>query len=224
MAFTYPGPNTTGLDLGLGRRKKGVDYNAEQYQLGGVNVENLFNVVQVQANQVNTTIQSIFVLPGRCKIPKLAVYCSSIEALTGHSFNIVLGATPAYTSALASAPGNDNAGVTPTYPAGGGGIASNPAVAGNTLLGLDFALTVANIPGLTAANGTGLTYAQIIVPPNPDAVWPNGGVLTLRCTTPGGGYINNLIVTACIMVETLSPTFPSSQYPAAYVPVPGIDF
>jgi hypothetical protein len=233
--YAAPGPNTTVFDLFQGRRKKGVDVNAEQYVLGCLGVETMFNANSITASQVATTIQAVFVLPGRCKIPKLAFYCSAIGALTGYSFNVVLG-TGAYTSAASSAPGNDNGGVpdvsyggngvptgtSPVYPIGGGGLASNPAVAGNTLFGADVALTVANFPNLAIATGVGPTYAQILVPASPDAVWPNGSILTLRCTTPAGGSITGFTLVAYIEPQPLSPSYPNPQTPG--FPAPSLDF
>jgi hypothetical protein len=235
--FTMPGPNTTSFDLGLGRRKKNVDVAGDDYLLGASIPTTLFNAAAVSAGQANTVVQAIFALPGRCKIPKIVVYCSAIEAVAGHYFNIVLG-TAAYTASATSVPGNDNAsvppvsygangaptGTSPLYPAGGGGIASNPAVAGNTFFQADVQFNLTYFPTLTTGGGTGPTYGQLIVPANPDAIWPNGGILTLRCISPGGGSISNLVIGAVIALEPLSPTDPSSQYPSAYVPVPGISF
>lgn len=235
MATTYPAGN---FDQGLGRAKKAVDFNRENYLLGALATVQLFSVNAI-ASQANTTVQAYFVLPGRVKIPKLAVFCSALtaQALSAASFNIVLG-TGAYSQG--SIPGNDNVDVpTVSYGptgqptainasgstvAGGGGLASNPAVAGNAMFAADVVFNTTNFPNLTTATGTGATYAQILVPSSPDAVWPNSGVLTLRYTTAASATITNLIITAFMEPQPLSASFPASNFPPYATPEPGIDF
>jgi len=242
------------FDQGLGRAKKGLDYNRENVVLGTLGCEsNLFNIASIGASQANTTVQGYVLLPGRVKIPKITVFCSAISAISGTlSFNIVLG-TGAYTQG--SVPGNDNSSVPPVaynlageatsqqapgivapYPAGGGGIASNPAVAGNAMFAADVLFNVTNfpartlpsgaaVPALTTASGTGATYGFQFAPASPDAVWPNAGVLTLRVTTPSGGSITNLIISAYMEPEALSASWPSSGGGTAGIPPePTIDY
>src|SRR5665213_165782 len=208
--ITYPP-----FDQGLGRAKKGLDFFRENYVLGTLGTEsNIFSVASVGASQANTTVQGYWLTPGRVKISKITVFCSAISAITGTiSFNIVLG-TGAYTQG--SVPGNDNSsvpdvaynaagqatsqqdpGITAPYPAGGGGLCSNPAVAGNAMFAADVVFNVTNfpartlpsgvaVPALTTAAGTGATYGFQFAPASPDAVWPNASILTLRATTPSG--------------------------------------
>jgi len=247
--ITYPS-----FDQGLGRAIKGLDVNRENLVLGALSpVVNLFSVASVGASQANTTVQGTALLPGRVKIPKIMVYCSAISAITGTiSFNIVLG-TGAYTQG--SVPGNDNSsvpdvawnaagqatsqqapGIAAPYPAGGGGLCSNPAVAGNAMFAADVVFNVTNfpartlpsgaaVPALTTANGTGTVYGFDFAPASPDAVWPNGGVLTLRATTPSGGSITGLLVSAYMVSCPLSATWPSPGSGTAGVPpLPTIDY
>jgi hypothetical protein len=116
-------------------------------------------------------------------------------------------------------------GVTPTYPAGGGGICSNPAVAGQAMFAADVVLNTTNFPNITTATGTGTAYGQILVPSSPDAVWPNAGLLTLRFTTPAGaGTITNFMVSAYTEPQPLQATAPGQQYPPLVTSEPGIDF
>jgi hypothetical protein len=253
MSFGSPTATTTftfpNFDLGLGRAKKGVDVSArEAYTLCTLGYAPMFYSASVGANVAATTLSGIFVLPGRCKIPKIAVFCSAINALTGHSFNIVFG-TAAYTASATTVPGNDNSSVppiaydadgqptgnsSPTYAAGGGGFCTNPAVPGNTMFAADVVFNATNFPGnpngsvvipaITTATGTG-NWAQYFVPNNPDAVWPQGAVMTLRLVTPAStGSITNLCIGAYFEPQPMSPTYPSSQQAPAYVPVGGIDY
>lgn len=243
-SFTFPS-----FDLGLGRTKKGVDFARETITLGALGVETLFTVASIGAGVANTTIQGYFAIPGRCKIPKIVVYCTALNALTGHSFNIVFGATAAYTPSATTIPGNDNSSVppvaynsngqatggsSPTYAAGGGGFCTNPAVPGNTMFSADVVLSAANfpansngsvtIPAIATATGLG-DWARYLIPPNPDAVWPQGAVLTLRVTTPAStGSISNFVIGAYIEPQPMSATYPSSQQAPAYIPVGGVDF
>ena len=89
----------------------------------------------------------------------------------------------------------------------------------------DVVFNTTNFPNLTSATGTGTTYSQILVPSSPDAIWPNGGVLTLRITTPAGaGTITNLIISAYAEPQPLQATAPGQQFPPLATPEPGIDF
>jgi hypothetical protein len=225
------------LDAGLGRAKKGLDYNRENVVLGTLGADlNLFNLATIGASQANTTVQAYAILPGRMKFPKIAVFCSAISAVTGISFNIVLG-TGAYTQG--AVPGNDNSSVPnvawntagqatsatgATYPAGGGGFCTNPALPGQAMFAADVVFNVTNFPNLTTATGTGANYAQILVPTSPDAIWPQGGVLTLRATTPGGGSITNFIISVYDSPEAMSASFPASNFPIYATPEPTIDY
>jgi hypothetical protein len=244
LQAAYPG----NFDQLLGRAKKSVDFTSrEAYTLGTLGTEsNIFSLATIAISQTNATVQAYFVIAGRIKIPKIAVFCSAIgaAALGSASFNIVHG-TGAYSQG--SIPGNDNSSVPPVaynalgqagtnslgggpnnnplYAAGGGGIASNPSVPGNAMFAADVVFNVTNFPNLTSATGTGANYAQILVPSNPDAIWSNGAVLTLRVTTPAGaGTITNLIVSMYDEPQPLQATAPGQNYPIAAFPVPGVDF
>lgn len=224
------------FDLGLGRRKKGLDANQENYVLGTLGVETLFLLATIGASQANTTAQAFFPLPGRLKVSKIAVFCSAISTVAGTIlFNIVVGNAGAYTQGNVA--GNDNAGVPPvswnnvgqptgsnaTYPAGGGGIATNVAQVGQALFAADVPFNVATFPSLTTGTGTG-NVSQILVPSNPDAVYGNGSLLTLRATTGVGASITNLVIAAYLEPQPLSPSFPSPAEPAFGIPVPNVDF
>ena len=232
------------FDLGLGRPKKGVDYNRENEVLGTIAVTSLFNVATIGATVANTTVQALAPLPSRCYIPKIVVCCTAINATSGHSFNIVLG-TGAYTASATNVPGNDNVDVPPVawnaqgqatgtggtgsgavaYAAGGGGIGTNPATAGQSMFTTDVVFNTTNFPNLTTGSGTGATYGQILIPSNPYAIWPNSGVLTLRVTTPGvTGSITNLVIWALTEPLPLSPTYPNATTPNPGVVTPGLDF
>ena len=227
------------FDQGLGRAKKGLDWFREDYVLGTLGFTQLFKVASIGAGAANTTVQDYYPLPARAKISKIAVFCSAIDAVTGDAFNIVLG-TASYTQGVV--PGNDNSSVppvaynsggqaagnsnpTPTYAAGGGGIASNVAVKGNAFFSADVIFNTTNFPNLTTSTGTGTPYAQIFVPASPDAVWPNSGLLTLRVVTNAStGSISNLIVCGLIESYPLSATYPPANFPPYATPEPQTDF
>ena len=228
------------FDQGKGRASKGLDnLDREDIVLGALSVNfNLFSCASAGASLANTTVVAYAVLPGRCKISKIVVFCSAIEAASGnHKFNIVLG-TGAYTQG--SIPGNDNSSVPPVSwnaggqaaatnavgatPPGGGGICTNPAVPGNAMFAADVAFNTTNFPALTTGTGTGANYGQQLVPSSPDAVWPNQGILTLRLVTPGGGSISNLIISAVASLQPLNASFPASNFPIYATPEPTVDW
>jgi hypothetical protein len=237
-AFVYPN-----LDQGLGRAKKAVDYHREDYVLGNLTPGSNFPLVSsIGAGVANSTVQAYYLLPMRAKIAKVMVAFSAINALTGHSFNIVSG-TATYTASATTIPGNDNSSVPnvslrdgftglPTTISGGAGICTNPGVPGNTFWNADVIINATNFPTATTANGTwlssGLGLAQTIIPNSPDAVWESGTLLTLRVTTPAStGSITNFLVAFTLESAPLSasyPAFPNSQTAPGNIPVPGVDF
>ena len=239
MAGLPPIGTFPNFDQGLGRAKKGLDFFRENYVLGTLGLDGaMFGPVSPAAAVANTTVQAYYVLPCRAKIAKISVFCSAIAATTGtHSFNIVFGVTGAYTQG--SIAGNDNSSVPnvslrdsttgqPTTISGGAGICTNPAVPGNALFAADVLFNTTNFPNLTTGTGTGVSYAQVLVPSSPVAVYPAGAVLTLRVTTPAStGSISNLLIGATLEPQPLSasfPAFPSSQSQPLNIPVPGVDF
>ena len=231
------------FDQGLGRAKKSVDFQQrEAYVLGTLGVTGQMFSTAFVASQPNSTVQGYYVCPGRVKIPKLVVFFSALTAaaLSAASFNIVVG-TGAY--AQGSIAGNDNSSVpnvaynalgqpsgtgpnagSVPYPAGGGGICSNPAVAGNAMFAADVVFNAANFPLIALATGSGPTYGVTLIPSSPDAVYPNGAVLTLRYTTAAVGTVSNFIVAGYIEPQPLQATAPGQNYPPYVTPVPGVDF
>ena len=245
MSQTYPTfPSTytyLNFDQGLGRTKKGIDWSRENVVLGTIGTEsNIFSVATIAASQANTAIQAYWLLPGRTIISKITIACTALTAaaLNAASFNLVLG-TGAYVQGNPPGNGNDDVPAvawdsfgratgqgTPqqVYPAGGAGIATNPAVAGNAMFANDVVLSTANFPLLATGTGTGPTYGYTIVPSSPFAVWPNGGLMTLRFTTVATATITNFFISAYTEPCPLAPTYPSSQYPNANVVAPGQDY
>lgn len=197
-----------------GQRIKGLSGSqADSYQLGALVPVQLFNLAAAGAGLVAGTVEATFVLPTRCKIPKVNVSFSAIDTLAGTDlFNIVQGIA-AYTAGVVAS--NDNS--------SGSGICTDPAVNGDALFNIDVPFTVANFPGATTAGGSsGLG----LIPTNPDAVYPCGAVLTLRLrTTASTGSLTQLSVTAVLIPQPLEPTFPSQVVsPAPSVPIGGLDF
>lgn len=232
-AFVFP-PE----DAGLGRAKKGVDYNRENYVLGTLGEGVMFAPATYSGTLATSAAQAYYACPARTKISKIMVFCTAISEAAGQlAFNIVLG-TGTYTQN--NAPGNDNSsvpgisynaqgqavgsGTAGATPAGGSGFCSNPAVAGNAMFATDITFNTTNFPNLTTGTGTGATYAQPFVPTSPDAVWPNCGLMTLRLLVPSGQSITNFGVFAVFEPGPLSASYPSAQQPPGYIPVPQIDF
>lgn len=241
-ATTFPN-----FDQGLGRATKGLDnLDREKTSLGVLGPVPMFTVASIGAGVANTTIQARFLLPGRTKIPKIVVYLTAISDLTGCSFNIVLGEAASGVYTAGNVPGNDNSSVpnvsynsggqatgsSPTYAAGGGGIATNPATAGQAMFAADVAFNATNFPGNVSAGvpalttgGMGGVYGQQFVPASPDAVWPNQGVLTLRATTTAStGSITNLMIAAYMCSQPLNATFPASNFPIYATSEPTVDY
>lgn len=185
--------------------KKALSDNLQDWVTGTLGMTPLFKVASVGASVANTTISDMFVLPANTKITKIAIACTAIGALTGYSFNIVLGTTGAYTQG--NVPTNDNSEVD--------GYPTNFAVNGQSLFAADVVLNAANTGFATATGGSAVFSTQGNAVPAAstiylaayDAIYPNGGILTLRLTTPAStGSISNLVVSAILEPRVLNPT------------------
>jgi len=155
--------------------------------------------VTVGAGVANTAVQGKIVLPQPMKIVKVAVDLDAIDAVTGDSFNIVVG-KGAYVQANALASNDD-------FPING--YTSNFAPLASSLFYNDVAFTVANFPNLTVGTGTGNT-GQVLFPYNTEVVYPAGTVLTLRTTTnPTTGALTRLVVT--LLGEVIDPVPQKSE-------------
>jgi hypothetical protein len=185
--------------------KKALTDNLQDWVTGTLGLTTLFKVASVGANVANTTVSDLFVLPANCKITKIAIASTAIAALTGHSFNIVLGTTGAYTQG--NVPTNDNS-ETDGYP-------TNFATNGMALFAADVVLNAANTGFATATGGSAVfstsgnavPAASTIYLAAYDAIYPNGGILTLRLTTPAStGSISNFVVAGVLEPRVLNPT------------------
>jgi hypothetical protein len=121
-----------------GQRIKGISPSqSDTYVLGACVPVQLFNIAAVGAGVVSTTLEQTFVLPTRCKIPKINVSFTAIDSLAGTDLlNIVQGTSAAYT--VGNVAGNDNSSTS--------GFCTNPAVDGDALFNIDVPITVANFP------------------------------------------------------------------------------
>jgi hypothetical protein len=132
-----------------GQRIKAVSASqSDSYVLGACVPVQLFNLPAVGAGVVPTTIEATFVLPCRCKIPKINVSFTAIDSLAGTDLlNIVQGTSAAYT--VGNVAGNDNSSTS--------GFCTNPAVDGDALFNINVPITVANFPNAhtTAVAATG---------------------------------------------------------------------
>jgi hypothetical protein len=145
------------------------------------------------------TSTSILYLPQACKIVKVGVYCSAIDAVTGDSFNIEVGTgTP-----LTTVGGADTQRV---Y-----GYPTVAAVAGSLVFVADVGFTVANFPNL--ATGTG--GYNVFIPTNWDTIYiPQNGPLNLYTTTTAStGSITNLQVTLTIICIDTNCTYNEHAQP-----------
>lgn len=167
----------------------------------------------------NTTVQARYVLPQPSKIAKVAFSCTAIDALTGDSFNIVMGGS-SYTQGTVAPPDNY---LTYGYP-------TAYAVNGDALFAADVPLNATNIPGLsTGSGGSGVLIPYQRTTPNGtwgpsgtaasptlgtllsgsyDSVFPAGAVLTVRFTTNAStGSISNVDLTLLLEVIDPAPDF-----------------
>jgi hypothetical protein len=123
-----------------------------------------FDTTTITASMTNAGIAAIYPLPISVKVFGVAI-CGNTSVAGFTSFNVLLGANAEVAAALPALPDNSEAGYPPTQ----------IAVTGNALFNVDQAATlVANTPQ---------TFATSV----PDAIWPKGGLLTLRVTTTAGG-------------------------------------
>jgi hypothetical protein len=86
-----------------GQRIKGLSPSeSDTYVLGTLSAIKPFSKLTVETAQASTTVQDLFVLPSRLKIPKINAAFTAISALDGSlSFNIVVG-TGAYATGAAT--------------------------------------------------------------------------------------------------------------------------
>lgn len=114
--------------------KKGVSWPRETY-VAGLSPVRLFGKESIEAGQVSTTVQDLFVCPSRVKIPKLMIAFTAIETLDGSiTGNVVVG-TEAYQTGAVKATGTytltgvPTDGKTNTYTIGGHVVTSAQATA-----------------------------------------------------------------------------------------------
>jgi len=185
--------------------KKATADNLQDWVTGTLGITPLFKVAAAGAAIANTTVSDAFVLPCNTKITKIAIACTALNALTGHAFNIVLGTAASYTQGVV--PTNDNSG-TSGYP-------TNVATNGMALFAADVVLNAANTGFATTTGGSAVFSTQGNAVPVAstiylaayDAIFPNGGILTLRLVTPAStGSITNFIVGAVLEPRPLVPT------------------
>lgn len=186
--------------------------------LHAVQAKEFAPVAAIGAGVANTVVQARVVLPFNYKIRYVAVDLTAIDAVAGLDlFNLVVG-TGAYTNTAASLAPNDNRDTN--------GIATNVAVAGNSVFGADVPFNAANtqvqgsgwIALATAAGGQG-----IFVPPNYDAVYPRGVPMTLRVVTVAAtGSISNLAVVMGIVPVDLRAAVAGA--PGQTIVLPGVDY
>lgn len=149
-----------------------------------------FPIVSPSAGVARTTIQGRILIPQAFKISKVAVYCSAIDALTGDSFNIVVGAGSPNTSGAAS-------NVAPPDNQRNNGYPTAFAAAGNLVFATDVPFNAAN--GFATATGG----VNEFCPTNYDGCYLPG-ILTLRVTTNAStGSITNLLVSISgVLIDT----------------------
>jgi hypothetical protein len=143
-----------------------------------------FPVVSPGAGVARTTSQGIIFIPQAFKVSKVGVWCTAIDALTGDSFNIVVGNGTPNTSGVS---GN----VAPPDNQRNNGYPTAFAAAGNLLFATDVAFTVANFPNLATATGG---YNEF-EPTNYDGCYLPGALNLVVTTNASTGSITGLIVT-----------------------------
>lgn len=218
--------------------------NPGSYTFDAFGTESL-GPINILASQANTTVQQAIQLPTSVKIVKIGVVFGALGVVVGtagFAFNIVYNTVqPPYTGGVYSqattAPsgaafGNDNS-VTGPLP-GGLGVCTNYATNNTSLFATDIAISTANFPSATQANGG----ANIFVPTFYDAVYPAGpftdastgavnanlaSVFTLRTTTPVSGTIANLSVTLFFAPITMRESYQTPGNPQNAC-VPGIAY
>lgn len=92
---------------GYGQVKKGVQSEArETYTTNVLATTVMFKKASIGAGVVSSTISDLFPLPGRVKIPKIAIACTGISATDGSiTANIVVGTGAYETGAVAATNG-----------------------------------------------------------------------------------------------------------------------
>ena len=220
MAANLVGNTTAGLVLtGKSRNVNSVGFNSL--------FQNDFdNVASVGAAQANTSVIGYVVLPQAAKVLKVAVSCTAVNAVTGHSFNIVMGITGAYTQGtIGPQDPSQLFGSPPSAAFTFNGATYQPyAQNGQALFAADVVINATSFPGnpqlggpsTNANGGMGTALATttggttVLVPTVWDCVYPAGAVLTLRATTPSStGSISNLKVS--LLCQVIDPCPQSSS-------------
>jgi hypothetical protein len=170
-----------------GQRIKGLSPSqSDTYVLGSCVPVQLFNLASVGAGVVPTTIEQTFVLPCRCKIPKINVSFTAIDSLSGSNlFNIVQGTEATYETAASAIAAYGSFTLT-GVPAVG--FTNNYVINGVIVSVAQTAVSLAtqataDAAAITAATATTLVTAAAV-----------GAVVTVTANT--AGYAGNYISTS----------------------------
>jgi hypothetical protein len=164
--------------------KRNKSHHIDSWGFDALSVLGQFPLVSPGAGVARTTISGRIFIPQAFKIAKVGVYCSAIDAVTGDSFNIVVGAGTAQGSGVS---GN----TAPPDRQRNDGSPTAFASAGQLVFDQDVAFNTTNFPNLATGTGGFNEFA----PYNYDGCYLPG-LLTLRVTTNAAtGSITNLIVT-----------------------------
>ena len=220
MAANLVGNTTAGLVLtGKSRNVNSVGFNSLQ-------LTDFDNIASISASQANTSILAYIVLPQAAKVLKVSVSCTAINAVTGHSFNVVMGTAASYTQGTVGPQDPSQLyGSPPSAAFTYNGSTYQPyAQNGQALFAADVVFNTTSFPGnpqlggaSSNANGgmgtllaTATGGSTVLVPTVWDCVYPAGAVLTLRATTPAStGAISNLKVG--LLMQFIDPCPQSSS-------------
>lgn len=169
--------------------KRNKSHSIDSWVFDAVSPIFSFPVTTLSDGVGRTTIEATVYVPQAFKIAKVGVYCTAIDAVTGDSFNILVGAgTPNASGILGNTGPYDNQRNI--------GYPTAFAAAGNLVFGTDLAFTVANFPNL--ATGTGgynqfepTTYSGA---PNYDVCYLPGPYSLIATTNASTGAITDLTV------------------------------
>jgi len=186
--FAYLGTNpitgTAGYPV-----KRNKSHSIDSFVFDGLTTLAQFASVSPGAGVARTTIQATVMMASSYKIAKVGVFCSAIDAVTGDSFNIVVGNGTPNSSGVS---GN----IGPPDNQRNNGYPTAFAAAGNLVFGTDVAFTVKNFPNLATATGGYNEFEPVDYAGNAayDVCYLPGPLTLVATTNASTGSITGLLV------------------------------
>jgi hypothetical protein len=176
-----------------GQVKSGLSLARKVYQ-ASLAAAKVFGKLNIAASQVSTTVQDLYVLPSRLKVPKINVAFTAISSLDGSvSLNIVVGTGAYETAAAVRASGTYTLTGTPLDTFNNvytiNGIVTTVAQATANSLAQQATADAAAITAATATNGVTAVAAGAVITVTANVSGAAGNSITTVGSSTGGDTV-----------------------------------